>query len=237
MHPPQLRRAKRAAPTENGRPVKRLTLTSFVCVGLLACANLPAFIARDKAGLEENILQTTLDNGLKVVIAEDHSSPVVALNVWVRVGSADERADEAGMAHVFEHMLFKGTERRAVGEIARTVEAAGGNINAFTSFDMTVYHITMASRDAATGIDVLADAVRFSTFDAEELLREREVVVEEIRRGEDSPNRALSQGVFSLAYREHPYRLPVIGTEESVRGFSREQLLDFHKPLVHTRTT
>ena len=67
--------------------------------------------------LEENVLRTTLDNGLKVVLVEDHSAPVVALNVWVRVGSADEHADEAGMAHVFEHMLFKGTERRGVGEI------------------------------------------------------------------------------------------------------------------------
>ena len=74
---------------------------------------------------EENLVRTTLENGLKVILVEDHSAPVVALNVWVRVGSADERDDEAGMAHVFEHMLFKGTERRAVGEIATTVEAAG----------------------------------------------------------------------------------------------------------------
>jgi zinc protease len=102
-------------------------------------------------------------------------------------------------------------------------------INAFTSFDMTVYHITMASRDAATGIDVLADSVRFSTFDPDELASEMEVVVEEIRRGDDSPGRALSQGLFSLSYKDHPYKLPVIGTQESVRSFSREQMLEFHK--------
>ena len=106
------------------------------------------------------MLRTTLDNGLKVILVEDHSAPVVALNVWVRVGSADERAEQWGMAHVHEHMLFKGTERRGVGEIAATVEGAGGNINAFTSYDMTVYHITMASRDAAVGVDVLADAMQ-----------------------------------------------------------------------------
>jgi predicted Zn-dependent peptidase len=174
-------------------------------------------------------LRTTLDNGLKVVLLEDRSAPVVALNVWVRTGSAEETEAEAGMAHVFEHMLFKGTERRAVGEIARTVEAAGGNINAFTSFDMTVYHITMASRDVAVGIDVLADAILNSTFDPGELDREIAVVLEEIRRGEDSPNRVLSQEMFSQAYTRHPYRDPVIGTSESVSSFSREQLLDFHR--------
>jgi predicted Zn-dependent peptidase len=168
-------------------------------------------------------LRTTLDNGLKVVLLEDRSAPVVALNVWVRTGSAEETEAEAGMAHVFEHMLFKGTERRAVGEIARTVEAAGGNINAFTSFDMTVYHITMASRDVAVGIDVLADAILNSTFDPGELDREIAVVLEEIRRGEDSPNRVLSQEMFSQAYTRHPYRDPVIGTSESVSSFSREQ--------------
>ena len=195
-------------------------------LALTACASTPAPLEpQDK----ENLLRTTLPNGLKVVLVKDHSAPVVALNVWVRAGSADERPEEAGMAHVFEHMLFKGTERRAVGEIARTVEAAGGNINAFTSFDMTVYHITMASRDVDVGIDVLADAVQFSTFDAEELARETEVVVEEIRRGQDSPSRVLSQGLFSLAYEDHPYRLPVIGTEESVRSFTRDQLLRFHR--------
>ena len=174
-------------------------------------------------------MRTTLSNGLKVVLTEDHNAPVVALNVWVRTGSADELPGEFGMAHVFEHMLFKGTERRAVGEIASSVEAAGGNINAFTSFDMTVYHITMASRDAALGVDVLADAVQFSTFDPEELAKEMEVVVEEINRGEDSPGRVLSQALFDLAFEEHPYRRPVIGTEESVRSFSRQQMLDFHK--------
>jgi len=175
----------------------------------------------------ENLLRTTLKNGLKVLLVEDHAAPVVALNVWVRVGSADEKPDEGGMAHVFEHMLFKGTERRAVGEIARTVEAAGGHINAFTGFDMTVYHITMASRDMTVGIDVLADAVLHSTFDPGELAKEQEVILEEIRRGLDSPHRVLSQSVFDTAYQQHPYRLPVIGTEELVKSFLREQLLDF----------
>ena len=202
-------------------------LTLFLGILVLTSCAFLGRPGREAPGHRENLLRTTLDNGLKVLLMEDHAAPVVALNVWVRVGSADEQASEGGMAHVFEHMLFKGTERRAVGEIARSVEAAGGHINAFTGFDMTVYHITMASRDAAVGIDVLADAVQHSTFDPIELAKEQEVVLEEIRRGLDSPHRVLTQSIFSTAYQRHPYRLPVIGTEELVKSFSREQLLDF----------
>ncbi|TDI98477.1 MAG: insulinase family protein [Deltaproteobacteria bacterium] len=218
-------RPGRAAAKSRGRMFHRLALLLSI-LALTSCA-LSTGPDRELTTHRENLLRTTLKNGLKVLLVEDHAAPVVALNVWVRVGSADEKPDEGGMAHVFEHMLFKGTERRAVGEIARTVEAAGGHINAFTGFDMTVYHITMASRDMTVGIDVLADAVLHSTFDPGELAKEQEVILEEIRRGLDSPHRVLSQSVFDTAYQQHPYRLPVIGTEELVKSFSREQLLDF----------
>ncbi len=200
----------------------------LACLWIAACAAFPGG-QHGSVELREGLVRTTLGNGLKVVLIEDHSAPVVALNVWVHAGSADEHPDEWGMAHVFEHMLFKGTERRAVGEIARTVEGAGGNINAFTSYDMTVYHITMAARDAAVGVDVLADAVLHSAFDPAELAKEKEVIVEEIRRGEDSPGRVLFEEMFKTAYTTHPYRLSVIGTAESVRAFTREQLLAFHR--------
>src|SRR5262245_26635155 len=203
-------------------------LAAAAALALGACAAGTGALS-DKRGTTamEGLTRTTLDNGLQVAIVEDHSAPVVALMVWVRVGSADERAGQEGMAHVFEHMLFKGTERRGVGEIAATIEAAGGNVNAFTSFDVTSYFATMASRDAAVGIDVLADALQHSSFDPTELAREEEVVIEEIRRSNDSPGRALSQAMFEAAYGVHPYRLPVIGTEESVRSFTRDGLLQF----------
>jgi zinc protease len=175
------------------------------------------------------MLLTTLDNGLKVILVEDHSAPVVALNVWVHAGSADERLDQWGMAHVHEHMLFKGTEKHGVGEIAATVEGAGGNINAFTSYDMTVYHITMASRDAAVGVDVLADAMLHSSFDATELAKEEEVVIEEIKRSDDSPDSVISKAIFETAYQTHPYHREVIGTQESVRSFTREGLIEFYR--------
>jgi zinc protease len=170
-----------------------------------------------------------LDNGLTVVFEEQHAAKVAAFQVWVNAGSADERPDQAGLAHLHEHMLFKGTELRGPGEIARDIEGHGGEVNAWTSFDQTVYHVVMASQFAKVGLDILADAVRRSLFDGDELAREIEVVCEEIKRSFDSPQRRASQQLFSTAYRTHPYQLPVIGTETSVRSFTREKVLEFYK--------
>jgi zinc protease len=124
-------------------------------------------------------------------------------------------------------MLFKGTERRGVGEIAGEVEGAGGRINAFTSFDTTVYHLTLPSRELSIGIDVLSDAVLHPAFDPAEIEREIEVVLEEIRRSEDSPLHVLSNAVFAEAYRVHPYRAPILGSAESVAAIDRERLRAF----------
>lgn len=171
----------------------------------------------------------TLPNGLTVVFDEQHTARVAAFQVWVKAGSADERPDQAGLAHLHEHMLFKGTARRGPGEIAHDVEAHGGEINAWTSFDQTVYHIVIASQFARMGLDILGDAIRASAFDADELAREIEVVCEEIKRSQDTPARRASRDLFSTAYQEHPYRLPVIGTAESVRGFTRDKVLEFYR--------
>jgi zinc protease len=171
----------------------------------------------------------TLPNGLTLLVEENHAAPVVAIQVWVKVGSADEHTDEAGLAHLHEHMLFKGTARRGPGEIARSIEASGGEINAWTSFDQTVYHVVLASRFFKEGMDVLADAVTSAAFDAEELKREIEVVCEEIKRSADSPTRKLSRELFASAFQKHPYGKPVIGTEESVRSFTRDGILKFYR--------
>ena len=174
-------------------------------------------------------MRQKLPNGLTLLVEENHAAPVVAIQVWVRVGSADERADEAGLAHLHEHMLFKGTARRGPGEIARSIEAAGGEINAWTSFDQTVYHVVLASQFFAEGMDVLADAVTSAAFDPDELKREIEVVCEEIKRSQDSPTRKLSRELFATSFATHPYGKPVIGTEESVRSFTREGILRFYR--------
>ncbi len=175
------------------------------------------------------MLEKTLDNGLRVIVEENHAAKVVAAQVWVRVGSADETPEDAGLAHVHEHMLFKGTARRAVGEIAADVEAAGGDINAWTSFDQTVYHVTMPSRELDVALDILSDAVQHSAFDEEELGKELEVVLEELRRGKDTPSRVASEMLFETAFKEHTYRRPVIGYVETVNAFTREQILAFYR--------
>jgi zinc protease len=170
-----------------------------------------------------------LANGMKVVIREDHFAPVVAQQVWVQAGGADETAIEAGIAHVHEHMLFKGTARRGVGEIAGAVESSGGSINAWTSWDHTVYHLVLASRFAAEGIDILADAMQHSSFDPAELKKELGVVLEEWKRGQDSPSNRVFDLMFEKAYSAHPYRRPVIGTEKSIQGLTRELITSFYR--------
>jgi len=123
------------------------------------------------------LVRYLLANGLTVIFERHSAAPVVAMQVWVKAGSADESREEAGLAHLHEHMLFKGTIRRGPGEIAKQVEGLGGEINAWTSFDQTVYHLVLASAHLGEGLDILADAVRASAFDPAELSREIEVVV------------------------------------------------------------
>ncbi|MFN2427010.1 MAG: M16 family metallopeptidase [Candidatus Binatia bacterium] len=170
-----------------------------------------------------------LANGMKVVIREDHFAPVVAQQIWVQAGGADETAIEAGIAHVHEHMLFKGTARRGVGEIAGAVESSGGSVNAWTSWDHTVYHLVLASRFAAEGIDILADATQHSSFDPAELSKELGVVLEEWKRSQDSPSSRVYDMMFETAYGVHPYKRPVIGTQQSIKGLTRELITDFYR--------
>ncbi|MEK7773090.1 MAG: pitrilysin family protein, partial [Deltaproteobacteria bacterium] len=140
------------------------------------------------AGAETpNVFKATLGNGLDVIIEEDRAAPVVAVQMWVKVGGADETDKDGGISHVFEHMLFKGTNRRKVGEIAKVIESVGGDINAYTSFDNTVYHLVVPSRHFSTGLDIISDAIQNSSFDPDELEKELQVVLEEIRMNEDSP--------------------------------------------------
>ncbi len=177
----------------------------------------------------EKPTQTTLTNGIRVILLENHTAPVVSWNLWANVGSVNEKNNEAGLCHLIEHMLFKGTGRRPVGQIAKEVEAAGGDMNAYTSFDETVFYINMSSKKWEIGLDVLADAATDPTFDEEELTREKEVVVEEISRGEDNPSQMVSQDLFAKAFAKHHYGRPIAGDRNTVRGVSREYLIEFYR--------
>ena len=183
--------------------------------------------------VSDDRLLFTLDNGLRVAIQEDHFAPVVAIQVWVKAGSADETPDVAGAAHVHEHMIFKGTTRRPVGAIAAEVESSGGHINAFTSADHTVYHLVLASRYFSTGLDILADALQNTTFDPRELDKELQVVMEEWKRGEDSPTSRAATELFRFAYTVHPYGRPVIGYRETIEALNRDRVLNFYRRWYH----
>lgn len=172
-------------------------------------------------------MKTVLSNGLTVIIEQSASAPVVAIQVWVGVGSADELPEEQGLAHFHEHMLFKGTPTRGPGALAHEIEASGGEINAWTSLDRTVYHVVLASRYFDRGLDVLADAVQHATFPEDEIEREIEVVVEEVLRADDHPFRLLNRHGFATVFAGHPYGRPITGSVEDVRRISRAQLVRF----------
>ncbi len=217
-----------------GKMGKRITVLPGVFVVILFMVLLGLCSSGSAASLgykevlrKGDLTKIVLDNGLSAVLLENHAAPVVALQVWVNVGSRYEQDEQAGISHVFEHMLFKGTEKRGVGEIAREVETAGGNINAFTSFDHTVYHVTLASRYLDVGLDVLSDAIQHSSFDPDELARESEVVLEELKRSDDDPGRVASRKFFEKAFTLHPYRRPVIGYEDTFTALTREHYLDY----------
>ncbi|MBC7372334.1 MAG: insulinase family protein, partial [Bdellovibrionaceae bacterium] len=166
-------------------------------------------------------------NGLKVLLLESHKSPVISVQMWVKTGSADEKKGEEGISHFIEHLVFKGTRKFKVGEIASLVEASGGELNAYTSFDQTVFYVTISKQFADVGLDVISEMMGFPTFDATEIDNEREVVIEEIKRGQDSLSRAGSQLMFSTVFKGHPYSVPVIGYDENVRKFSAKKIADF----------
>jgi zinc protease len=183
--------------------------------------------------LAPQLHKTTLDNGLTILVKETPSIKVATVQIWVKAGSVYEEADEAGITHLIEHMIFKGTPTRGAGGVAAAIEGAGGQINAYTSYEYTVYHATLSARHWGLALDVLTDAVLNSIFDPQELEREKKVVLEEIAMRQDRPQFRLFEELMAESYRVHPYRLPVIGTRESVSSFNREDVIDYVRKHYH----
>ncbi|MBC7661759.1 MAG: insulinase family protein [Chitinophagaceae bacterium] len=175
------------------------------------------------------MLRKHLNNGLDVCIQESSFSKMFALQCWIHVGSIHETTGEEGMSHCLEHMLFKGTRKFAVGELSRRVEFLGGEMNAYTSFDHTVFYLTLPSMHAAEAVEILAEAIFHSTFDAEELAREKEVILEEMKRSDDSPSHALGRKIFETIYAGTPAAQPIIGFEANIEAFTREDVQRFHQ--------
>ncbi|MEY2396293.1 MAG: zinc protease, partial [Acidobacteriaceae bacterium] len=171
-----------------------------------------------------------LPNGLTIIVKEDHSSPVASVQAWCATGSINE--DErlgAGLSHILEHMLFKGTKTQSNSAIAQKIQDVGGYINAYTSFDRTVYWIDVPKAGVTTAIDVLSDAMMNSTLPPDEYLKEQEVIRREFAMGFDDPDRMTGQLLFATAYQRHPYRLPVIGQIEVYNQLTQEQVMQYYK--------
>src|ERR1017187_3025813 len=171
-----------------------------------------------------------LPNGLTVLLQSDRSAPIASVQVWVKTGSIHEGTQlGAGLSHFLEHMVFKGTTRRAGRELSLTIQAHGGHINAYTTFDRTVYYVDLPAEHTGVAIDVLADAVLHSTLPAEEVAREREVILREIDMGQDDPDHRLGETLFATAFREHGYRHPIIGYREVFSALTRDDLLAYYR--------
>ncbi len=177
-----------------------------------------------------------LKNGLKVLLVESHKSPVLSIQMWVKTGSADEKKGEEGISHFIEHLVFKGTRKFKVGEIASTVEGAGGELNAYTSFDQTVFYVTISKEFENVGLDVISEMMGFPNFEQKEIDNEREVVIEEIKRSNDSPHRQASRLLFETVYKKHPYGIPVIGFEDNIKTVSRETLANYFNGRYNPKT-
>ena len=175
----------------------------------------------------------SLSNGIPIVL-QNNDSPVASIYWWNQVGSADEKPKEAGFAHFLEHMHFKDTDAKSSGkassgELARAIESFGGDVNAYTSFDQTVYHVTCAAHHWEKVLKVFGALAKPQRFLKQDFEREREVILEELKKNEDSPGRMLFQSLFTATYAKHPYGRPVIGYPKTLKAAKVADLEAFYR--------
>ena len=176
------------------------------------------------------VQEFALDNGLKVLLLEDHKSPVVTFQVWYRVGSRNEKDGKSGLSHFLEHMMFKGTKTVQPEEYSRIIAKNGGRSNAFTTSDVTVYYATMSRDKIGIEIELEADRMVNALLGETYFEPEKKVIQEERRlRTEDKPVSALGEVAGAVAYMVHPYRRPVIGWMEDIQNLTRQDLVDHYK--------
>ena len=178
----------------------------------------------------QGMRRLVLDNGMVVLLKEDRSAPMAALQFWVGAGSIHEAENlGGGLSHYLEHMVFKGTASRGPAQVSQEIADAGGEINAYTSTDRTVFHATLPAARWLVGLDVLADAVFHPAFPEDEWARERDVILREVDMGEDDPGRVMNRLTSETAFRVHPYRVPVIGWRDVLVTMDRDDLVDYHR--------
>jgi len=185
----------------------------------------------------DSITRTVLPNGLTVLVQQDRSAPVVAIVTYVKAGYFDEADEENGLAHALEHMFFKGTQKRGVGDIAKETKASGGYLNAHTIYDNTTYYTVLPSTGFAKGLEIQADAYANSAIDARELSKEMEVIIQEAKRKSDSPSAVATETLYELLHDAHRMRRWRIGREPGLRAFTRDLMNNFYRNFYRPGNT
>ena len=170
-----------------------------------------------------------LSNGLNVLVQPDFTAPVVSIQFWCATGSIHETPWlGAGLSHLLEHLMFKGTPTRGNSQMAQQIQDLGGHLNAYTSFDRTVYHVDLPSDNALAALEILGDAIFNSTIPAEEYVKEMEVIRREFAMSRDNPDSELGRLIFQTAFHRHPYRHPVIGYLDLFNQLTRDDVVAYY---------
>jgi zinc protease len=192
----------------------------------LYCLSIPL----SEAGLRDQVFETVLPNGLKIIFLENHKAPLITFQVWYRVGSRNEVWGKTGLSHMLEHMMFKGTEKTGPEEFSRIIQENGGNLNAFTSYDYTAYFENLSADRIRVAIDLEADRMQNLVLREEDFRTERMVVMEERRmRTEDNPQAVLVEQLMATAFEIQPYHWPIIGWTEDIARFTLEDLKTYYR--------
>lgn len=207
------------------RALRRARTALAAIIGAAMSAN----ISSASPGFLSKTQKITLPNGFNALLCPESGSGVTSVQVWVAAGSVYENEKTAGLSHFLEHLIFKGTKKFPGDEISRIVETSGGAINAGTSKEYTVYYIDTPSEAAAAAVEILADAVSNAAFPPDEIEKERPVVIEEIKRHDDSPTSVLYELLSETLYSVSPYRGRIIGDEKVIAGVSRGEIIAYYK--------
>ncbi|MDG5766624.1 pitrilysin family protein [Balneolales bacterium ANBcel1] len=181
----------------------------------------------------DRVQKTVLPNGLRIVTETIRTVRSLSAGIWVKTGSRHEKEEAAGITHFLEHMLFKGTERRSAYDIAQSMEAVGGYLNAFTSPEMTCYYARCLDTELDTALDVLTDMVLHSRFPEEEIEKEKKVVIEEMKMYRDNPEDFIFEEFHKQLFEPHPLGRPIIGYESTVNKFAQNDLFDYLHEQYH----
>ena len=214
---------------------KRVFYMQFNKKNLLLAVGCWLLVASNATANTTPTIETfTLKNGLEVIVVENHRIPAVNHTLWYRVGAADDPTGKSGLAHYHEHAMFLGTEKYKSGEYSKIITAHGGEQNAFTGHDATAYFVNIAKEKLPLAMEMEADRMRGLVLDDKEMEKEKQVIIEERRmRIDNNPEALLGEQINASLFRNHPYRLPVIGWQHEMNGLTKKDVIDFHNKYYH----